>query len=513
MTGSSKTHSTGLSLVRSGSQPHIGASVPERDAFGEGRILPAWSPTRAGSAVVPFVRPRHSDSDLHAGRTVRADRESRPAPMPLAPERKVQLAGFLLLSVVLHGGLYAAFWQRPQPLASIGVQAISVELVLGASTAAGLANTQGENQVQSVAAAAAEELKSEVQPTREVEPTTQAPQHIQVAEAETAPEVARSEKPIPTTAEEKTRATVEEKAKASAEHEQAKASVEPERAKATTEQKTNAATERQARAATEQRSRAEATIETAAVARPHDTSAKPQPQTPVAMTETPVAEQASAPVPDAQAITLAPKAPETPRPPEAPKTPETPSAEATPPAPAAATDRKAVQAESQPVEAASQARRVDVSEAKPETAETQTVRDVTPAPRRAPERRRIAARTAERTTAVRRPASSAAASAAGGVGRGRSDLDTNYPGLVAAHLARHKRFPDDARRRGEEGTATVSFRLDGGGRVMSVRLVRGSGSGSIDLEARAMVQRASPFPAPPSRQAMSITVPISFRIQ
>jgi periplasmic protein TonB len=106
-----------------------------------------------------------------------------------------------------------------------------------------------------------------------------------------------------------------------------------------------------------------------------------------------------------------------------------------------------------------------------------------------------------------------ASSTASGVGRGRSDLNTNYRGLVAAHLARFKQFPADARGRGDTGSATVAFSLSGGGGVTSVRLVHGTGVGSLDQEATAMVRRASPFPAPPDGRSISFTVPVSFRIR
>ena len=73
-------------------------------------------------------------------------------------------------------------------------------------------------------------------------------------------------------------------------------------------------------------------------------------------------------------------------------------------------------------------------------------------------------------------------------------------------------IPSDARSRGDQGTATVSFGLDGGGRVTSARLARGSGVASIDQEVQAMVRRASPFPAPPDGRPRSFTVPVAFRL-
>jgi protein TonB len=103
--------------------------------------------------------------------------------------------------------------------------------------------------------------------------------------------------------------------------------------------------------------------------------------------------------------------------------------------------------------------------------------------------------------------------AARGVGIGRSSADANYHGLVAAHLSRHKQFPADARARRDEGTAIVTFAIDGRGYVTSVRLTRSSGVAALDQESQAMPRRASPFPPPPNGQPMSFTVPLSFHIR
>jgi len=111
------------------------------------------------------------------------------------------------------------------------------------------------------------------------------------------------------------------------------------------------------------------------------------------------------------------------------------------------------------------------------------------------------------------PTPSQRSRAASGVGRGRSDLDTNYPGEVAAHLARYKRYPIEAKRRGVRGSAGVSFAVDGHGAVTSVALTQSSGHPSLDHEAEAMVWRASPFPPPPDREPRRFSVPVSFAIR
>ena len=128
----------------------------------------------------------------------------------------------------------------------------------------------------------------------------------------------------------------------------------------------------------------------------------------------------------------------------------------------------------------------------------------------AKDNRRLAAPT--RDQPAKEAKASAPLSPANNVGVGRSAIDSNYPGLVSAHLRRYQQYPSDARSRGDQGTATVSFSLDGSGRVTSARLARSSGIASIDGEVQAMVRRASPFPAPPGGRAQSFSVPVNFRL-
>jgi protein TonB len=98
------------------------------------------------------------------------------------------------------------------------------------------------------------------------------------------------------------------------------------------------------------------------------------------------------------------------------------------------------------------------------------------------------------------------------IGAGRSTIDMNYIGRTVAHLRRHQRYPAEARNRREQGKAVVTFGLDRDGRVNSVRLVSSSGSRSLDREAQAWVQRASPFPPPPGGQPTTLTVPLAFSL-
>ena len=101
--------------------------------------------------VVPFMRPKAGDHGRGGPALV------LPPDLVGAPSRsaagRARLAAYILLSLLIHGSLVALLWRDPPPLASIGVEVISVELVLGATAPAGVALTPGENEVQSASAA------------------------------------------------------------------------------------------------------------------------------------------------------------------------------------------------------------------------------------------------------------------------------------------------------------------------------------------------------------------------
>lgn len=78
-----------------------------------------------------------------------------------------------------------------------------------------------------------------------------------------------------------------------------------------------------------------------------------------------------------------------------------------------------------------------------------------------------------------------------------SNAVPNWQGLVRAHLSRYKRYPREARRRGDEGKVVVRFKIDGRGRLLSCEVVRSSGVRSLDRAALQMFRRADPLPPPP----------------
>ena len=74
----------------------------------------------------------------------------------------------------------------------------------------------------------------------------------------------------------------------------------------------------------------------------------------------------------------------------------------------------------------------------------------------------------------------------------------SWQSRLLAHLNRYKRYPEDARRRGQQGVVKLRFVVDGQGQVLSFELVGKSGSGSLDRATLQMIRRAQPLPPPPA---------------
>jgi periplasmic protein TonB len=104
-------------------------------------------------------------------------------------------------------------------------------------------------------------------------------------------------------------------------------------------------------------------------------------------------------------------------------------------------------------------------------------------------------------------ANSAAAAPAPSPGQagGAAIVAPGWNALVAAWLAAHRRYPEEARRRSVEGDVTVRFSVAGDGRVTDVSVVSGSGSSALDTAATAMLQGAT-LPAPGSPATRTVRI-------
>lgn len=359
--------------------PDLRAGPGQRPAPPAGRVVDVALPV--GDNIVPFRRPPSAGVEP-APSVGPVDASRRPAPLAAEHRRASVVAAALVVSLAAHTGLYAWLDRPVEPLASIGLESMSVELVLGADSAAGRAAVPSpeESEPSAAAPAAGAPEPTDTPATEDPRPADEPPAKIAATDPPEPNEVA----PAP--------------------------AAPPEPAVA-----------------------------------PDIAAAAPVLATPAPAVDT--------------VASLAPVA----RPPD-------------PPAPKPAVRR--TEAPRQPV----------ARPAKPRRQDAPAARDS-------------------------RVASLAASAGSSGIGVGRSDAQSNYPGLVLAHLARFKQYPGEARAQARGGVARVRFTLDGGGRVTGVSLAQGSGHADLDQESVAVVRRASPFPPPPGGRPQSFTLPVRFGLR
>lgn len=88
-----------------------------------------------------------------------------------------------------------------------------------------------------------------------------------------------------------------------------------------------------------------------------------------------------------------------------------------------------------------------------------------------------------------------------------------WEGLVLGALNKAKRYPRDAHFARQQGVPYIRFVMNREGKVLSVRLERGSGVRSLDQEALTLPKRAEPLPKPPEDvkgDTIELVVPVEF---
>jgi protein TonB len=95
-----------------------------------------------------------------------------------------------------------------------------------------------------------------------------------------------------------------------------------------------------------------------------------------------------------------------------------------------------------------------------------------------------------------------------------SEATAGYGATVSAWLNSHKRYPDSARQRGEEGRAELHFVVDRTGHVIDYAIVKSSGYPDLDAAIQDMMRGAQlpPFPAGMTQPRFPITVTIRFSL-
>lgn len=94
----------------------------------------------------------------------------------------------------------------------------------------------------------------------------------------------------------------------------------------------------------------------------------------------------------------------------------------------------------------------------------------------------------------------------------------SYQGLVMAHLARYKKYPNQALIAGKEGVVVLRVSIDANGNVLLRQLKKTSGEGLLDEDSLALITKASPLPKPPqnllnSANTLTFSIGIDYNIE
>src|SRR6202011_1087601 len=94
------------------------------------------------------------------------------------------------------------------------------------------------------------------------------------------------------------------------------------------------------------------------------------------------------------------------------------------------------------------------------------------------------------------------------------EASAGYRALLSAWLNSHKRYPDAARQRGEEGRAVLRFEVDRSGLVIDYAVTTSSGYPDLDqsLEERMRGATLPPFSAGVTQPRMEVSVTIRFSL-
>ena len=99
-----------------------------------------------------------------------------------------------------------------------------------------------------------------------------------------------------------------------------------------------------------------------------------------------------------------------------------------------------------------------------------------------------------------------------------AEIKTDYLARLAVWLDRHKRYPREARRRGQEGEITVRFSINDEGNLLSYELIEPSSYVALNNAVVKMLTSASPMPAVPpelrgGQTSFEYSIPVVFKLK
>jgi protein TonB len=116
---------------------------------------------------------------------------------------------------------------------------------------------------------------------------------------------------------------------------------------------------------------------------------------------------------------------------------------------------------------------------------------------------------------VEAPPGQAAPAGAPAAPAAQAAISANWQSALGAWLQTHKTYPEAARRRGDQGRATVRFTVDRNGQVVAVQLLSGTGSAILDEAVQRLLQgaRVPAFPAGMDEPQVTVTLQLRYALE
>ena len=94
-------------------------------------------------------------------------------------------------------------------------------------------------------------------------------------------------------------------------------------------------------------------------------------------------------------------------------------------------------------------------------------------------------------------------------------INPGWQSALGAWLQANKTYPDEARRRGEEGRAAVRFTVNRDGRIIDFQLLSRTGSTVLDAAVERLLRgaRVPPFPAGMDQEQVTVTLQIRYTLE
>jgi protein TonB len=90
-------------------------------------------------------------------------------------------------------------------------------------------------------------------------------------------------------------------------------------------------------------------------------------------------------------------------------------------------------------------------------------------------------------------------------------ISVDWRSALGAWLQTHKTYPDEARRRGDQGRAVVRFTVARDGKVLDVAVVSSTGSAVLDAAVERLLRDARLPAFPPDMTEPEVTVSLQIR--